>query len=138
VEKNWVESSKITALLEELEGLRSSGSKSILFSQWTAFLDLLQIPLSRNNFSFVRLDGTLSQQQREKVLKEFSEDGSILVGAVALHCNVQYLYFLVSKLKLKSLLFNCWIGTVDVSKSWWRWDKSNSCVQCFCHGMEYL
>lgn len=122
VEKNWIESSKITALLKELEGLRSSGAKSILFSQWTAFLDLLQIPLSRytiyilsdvgfaigvlrkncsrtkriehfeimffisrNKISFVRLDGTLNQQQREKVLKEFSEDGNILVGVVALY-----------------------------------------------------
>lgn len=111
VEKNWVESSKITALLQELESFRSSGSKSIVFSQWTAFLDLLQIPLSRysniylallwqflrerkkrfqsfflsfsrNNISFVRLDGTLNQQQREKVLKEFSEDSSIMVGVV--------------------------------------------------------
>lgn len=40
--------------------------------------------ISRNNISFVRLDGTLNQQQREKVLKEFSEDGNILVGVVAL------------------------------------------------------
>lgn len=47
IEKNWVESSKIGALLCELESLQSSGSKSIVFSQWTAFLDLLQIPLSR-------------------------------------------------------------------------------------------
>lgn len=47
VEKNWVESSKVVVLLHELESLRMSGSKSIVFSQWTAFLDLLQIPLSR-------------------------------------------------------------------------------------------
>ncbi|RVW54344.1 DNA repair protein RAD5A [Vitis vinifera] len=47
VEKNWMESSKVAALLLELENLCSVGSKSILFSQWTAFLDLLQIPLSR-------------------------------------------------------------------------------------------
>jgi len=79
VDKNWVESSKISALLQELEVLRSSGAKSIVFSQWTAFLDLLQIPLSRNNFSFARLDGTLNLQQREKVIKEFSEDRGILV-----------------------------------------------------------
>ncbi|KAG2333517.1 hypothetical protein Bca52824_004697 [Brassica carinata] len=84
VEKNWVESSKITALLQELESFRSSGSKSIIFSQWTAFLDLLQIPLSRNNISFVRLDGTLNQQQREKVLKQFSEDTSIMVMLMSL------------------------------------------------------
>lgn len=84
IEKNWVESSKIVALLQELEILRLSGSKSILFSQWTAFLDLLQIPLSRSNISFVRLDGTLNQQQRERVIKQFSEDDSILVLLMSL------------------------------------------------------
>ncbi|CAL4887581.1 unnamed protein product [Urochloa decumbens] len=84
VDKNWVESSKISALLQELEVLRSSGAKSIVFSQWTAFLDLLQIPLSRNNISFARLDGTLNLQQREKVIKEFSEDSGILVLLMSL------------------------------------------------------
>lgn len=47
VEKNWVESTKVASLLCELENLRSSGAKSIVFSQWTAFLDLLEIPLTR-------------------------------------------------------------------------------------------
>lgn len=47
VEKNWVESSKVSALMRELGYLQLAGSKSIVFSQWTAFLDLLQIPLSR-------------------------------------------------------------------------------------------
>ncbi|GLU19251.1 hypothetical protein SLE2022_355120 [Rubroshorea leprosula] len=84
VQKNWVESSKVTVLMRELESLRSSGSKSILFSQWTAFLDLLQIPLSRNNIPFLRLDGTLSQKQRENVIRQFSEDSNILVLLMSL------------------------------------------------------
>ncbi|XP_063943456.1 DNA repair protein RAD5A isoform X2 [Daucus carota subsp. sativus] len=84
IEKNWVESSKVSILLSELENLRSSGSKSIIFSQWTAFLDLLQIPLSRSKFAFLRLDGTLNQHQREKVLKQFSEDSNILVLLMSL------------------------------------------------------
>ncbi|KAG1330981.1 DNA repair protein RAD5A [Cocos nucifera] len=83
IEKNWVESSKVSVLLRELENLRSLGAKSIVFSQWTAFLDLLQIPLSRHNLTFVRLDGTLNQQQREKVINEFSEDKNILVCNLA-------------------------------------------------------
>lgn len=33
----------------------------------------------RSNIPFLRLDGTLNQQQREKVLKQFSEDRDILV-----------------------------------------------------------
>ncbi|VFQ82783.1 unnamed protein product [Cuscuta campestris] len=84
IEKNWVESAKVTALLNELEQLRTLNSKSIVFSQWTAFLDLLQIALSRNGISFLRLDGTLNQQHREKVIKTFSEERSVLVLLVSL------------------------------------------------------
>ncbi|KAH9317698.1 hypothetical protein KI387_019467, partial [Taxus chinensis] len=84
VEKNWTESSKISVLLQHLEELRPLGSKSIVFSQWTAFLDLLQIPLSRGNFQYVRLDGTLNQQQRERVIREFSENPNILVMLISL------------------------------------------------------
>ncbi|KAJ6817439.1 putative SWI/SNF-related matrix-associated actin-dependent regulator of chromatin subfamily A member 3-like 2 [Iris pallida] len=84
IEKNWVESSKVSILLQELENLRTSSSKSIVFSQWTAFLDLLQIPLSRRNLTFVRLDGTLNQNQREKVITQFTEDHDILVLLISL------------------------------------------------------
>ncbi|XP_057457141.1 DNA repair protein RAD5A isoform X2 [Lotus japonicus] len=84
IEKNWVESCKVTVLLNELKSLCSSGSKSIVFSQWTAFLDLLQTPFTRNNISFVRLDGTLNQQQREKVIKKFSEDSDTMVLLMSL------------------------------------------------------
>ncbi|KAK4762643.1 hypothetical protein SAY86_008411 [Trapa natans] len=84
IEKNWVESSKVTVLLHELENLQSLGLKSIVFSQWTAFLDLLQIPLSRNKIPFARLDGSLSQQQRENVIRRFSEDSDVLVLLMSL------------------------------------------------------
>ncbi|GFP98032.1 putative swi/snf-related matrix-associated actin-dependent regulator of chromatin subfamily a member 3-like 2 [Phtheirospermum japonicum] len=84
VDKNWVESSKVSALMHELGILQSAGSKSIVFSQWTAFLDLLQIPLSRNNIKFLRLDGTLNQQQRERVIKQFSEEDDIKVLLMSL------------------------------------------------------
>ncbi|PIN03264.1 Helicase-like transcription factor HLTF/DNA helicase RAD5, DEAD-box superfamily [Handroanthus impetiginosus] len=75
VEKNWTESSKISKLLECLEQIRKSGSreKSIVFSQWTSFLDLLEIPLKRRKFGFLRFDGKLAQKQRGKVLHEFAE-----------------------------------------------------------------
>lgn len=84
IEKSWVSSSKVSALLHELELLKCQCSKSIVFSQWTAFLDLLQIPLSRSNISFLRLDGTLSLQQREKVLQQFSKEDDIMVLLMSL------------------------------------------------------
>ncbi|CAK9134605.1 unnamed protein product [Ilex paraguariensis] len=75
VEKNWKESSKVSKLLDCLERTIHSGSgeKSIVFSQWTSFLDLLEIPLKSRGILFLRFDGKLSQKQRERVLKEFSE-----------------------------------------------------------------
>lgn len=84
VEKNWTESSKISALMQELEALQLTQAKSVVFSQWTAFLDLLEIPLKRKNMKFVRLDGTLSQQQRENVIKDFRSDSSIEVMLLSL------------------------------------------------------
>lgn len=81
VEKNWKESSKVSKLLECLEriNLLGSGEKSIVFSQWTTFFDLLEIPLKRKRIGFFRFDGKLSQKHRERVLKEFSESKEIKV-----------------------------------------------------------
>lgn len=41
-------------------------------SQFTSFLDLVEVVLHRNHHAFVRLDGTSSQKEREAVLKEFA------------------------------------------------------------------
>ncbi|XAR49004.1 DNA helicase [Bertholletia excelsa] len=86
VEGNWKESSKVTKLLDCLESTRSSGSgeKSIVFSQWTSFLDLLEIPLKRRKIGFLRFDGKLVQKQREKVLKEFNETKEKMVLLMSL------------------------------------------------------
>uniref|UniRef100_A0A5B7BJ23 SWI/SNF-related matrix-associated actin-dependent regulator of chromatin subfamily A member 3-like 3 n=1 Tax=Davidia involucrata TaxID=16924 RepID=A0A5B7BJ23_DAVIN len=86
VEKNWKESSKVTKLLDCLEGIRRSGSgeKSIIFSQWTSFLDLLEIPLKRRGIGFLRFDGKLVQKQRERVLKEFNETREKMVLLMSL------------------------------------------------------
>ncbi|KAE9463407.1 hypothetical protein C3L33_04686, partial [Rhododendron williamsianum] len=41
-------------------------------------------PVCRSNIPFVRLDGTLNLQQREKVIKQFSEESNILVLLMSL------------------------------------------------------
>ncbi|XP_023770523.2 DNA repair protein RAD5B isoform X1 [Lactuca sativa] len=86
VEKNWKESSKVLKLLECLESIRGKGfgEKSIVFSQWTSFLDLLEIPLKRRKIGFLRFDGSLSQKNREKTLKEFNETSDKMVLLMSL------------------------------------------------------
>ncbi|XP_057475188.1 DNA repair protein RAD5B [Actinidia eriantha] len=86
VEKNWKESSKVTKLLDCLENIRKSGSgeKSIVFSQWTSFLNLLEIPLRRRKIGFLRFDGKLVQKQRALVLTEFNETREKMVLLMSL------------------------------------------------------
>ncbi|RVX22343.1 DNA repair protein RAD5B [Vitis vinifera] len=86
VEKNWKESSKISELLHCLERISQSriGEKSIVFSQWTSFLDLLEIPLRRRGIGFLRYDGKVVQKQRERILKEFSETEEKMVLLMSL------------------------------------------------------
>ncbi|KAG5613790.1 hypothetical protein H5410_013614 [Solanum commersonii] len=102
VEKNWQVSSKVSKLMDCLEPIRKSGEKSIVFSQWTSFLDLLEIPLKRNQIGYLRFDGKLSQKQRERVLKEFSETNektillmSLRAGGVGLNLTAASNVFLM-------------------------------------------
>ncbi|KAK7344595.1 hypothetical protein VNO77_14384 [Canavalia gladiata] len=75
VKNNLTESSKVSKLLDFLQQIQKSSSdaKSIVFSQWTSFFDLLENPLRRRGIDYLRFDGKLSQKQREKVLYEFNE-----------------------------------------------------------------
>ncbi|KAJ3078199.1 DNA repair protein rad16 [Quaeritorhiza haematococci] len=82
----WRSSTKIEALVEELTTLQkeSSTAKSIVFSQFVAFLDLIQWRLSRAGFACVKLDGRMSPVQREAVIKSFMTDPTVTVFLVSL------------------------------------------------------
>ncbi|KAI9004679.1 SNF2 family N-terminal domain-containing protein [Gaertneriomyces semiglobifer] len=82
----WRSSSKIEALVEELTGLQRDDhtAKSIVFSQFVAFLDLIQWRLSRAGFSVVKLDGRMAPQQRDTVIKKFMTEPTVTVFLVSL------------------------------------------------------
>lgn len=63
-------------LVDRLRATQYTGEKSLVFSQWTAFLDLLEIALRRKGIPYVRLDGTLNLAQREKALAKFRDQDS--------------------------------------------------------------
>ncbi|HEY4159710.1 MAG TPA: DEAD/DEAH box helicase [Polyangiaceae bacterium] len=65
-------SSKIEALLENLEQVAAEGHKALVFSQWTSLLDLVEPHLERAGLSFVRLDG--STRDRAGVVATFQSD----------------------------------------------------------------
>jgi SNF2 family DNA or RNA helicase len=65
-------SSKIEALLENLEQVAAEGHKALVFSQWTSLLDLVEPHLERAGLAFTRLDG--STRDRAGVVNTFQSD----------------------------------------------------------------
>ncbi|RMD42706.1 hypothetical protein DV735_g2442, partial [Chaetothyriales sp. CBS 134920] len=68
-------SAKIAALLNHLSAL-PRGTKSVVFSQFASFLDLISPQLKRHGFEHLRFDGSLSQKARSQVLREFNAENA--------------------------------------------------------------
>ncbi|SPQ94173.1 unnamed protein product (mitochondrion) [Plasmodiophora brassicae] len=95
LDQEWTHSAKTRQLVAELEAFRAAdpSCKTVVFSQWTSMLDLVEKALAAGNHRFLRLDGKLSQRNREAVLEEFCNPDtearvllcSLRVGGVGLN-----------------------------------------------------
>lgn len=112
-------SSKLDALIRYLRQHAQESAqtdepiKSVVFSQFTTFLDLIEVAMSFEGLTFVRLDGTQSQIQREKALKEFREGSastmliSLRAGGVGLNLTcASRVYMMVCYLSIMPLLWH--------------------------------
>lgn len=79
-------SSKVAALIGELRRLRKDhpAMKSVVFSQFTSFLSLIEPALGRANVTFLRLDGSMAQKARAAVLDQFTERKGFMVLLISL------------------------------------------------------
>jgi DNA repair protein RAD5 len=66
-------SAKISALINHLNQLRKedSSAKTVVFSQFTSFLDLIEPSLKHDRITYLRFDGTMSQKRRAEVINSF-------------------------------------------------------------------
>lgn len=82
----WRSSTKIEALVEELTQLRSEDKtiKSLVFSQFVNFLDLIAFRLQRAGFHICRLEGNMSPEARNRTIKHFMENPNVTVFLVSL------------------------------------------------------
>ncbi|KAL0081124.1 SNF2 family N-terminal domain-containing protein [Phycomyces blakesleeanus] len=82
----WRSSTKIEALVEELTKLRRQDKtiKSIVFSQFVNFLDLVYWRLSRAGFECIRLDGSMSPRQRDAAINCFMTKPTVTVFLISL------------------------------------------------------
>ncbi|PVV00497.1 hypothetical protein BB560_005120, partial [Smittium megazygosporum] len=58
--------------------------KSVVFSQWTSALDILEKELNSVGLKFSRLDGSMKRQVREEAIEVFSNDPSCNVMLISL------------------------------------------------------
>ena len=84
--EDWTSSTKIEMLVYDLYKLRSKKQthKSIVFSQFTSMLQLVQWRLQKSGFSTVLLDGSMSPAQRQKSIDHFMNNVDVEVFLVSL------------------------------------------------------
>ncbi|TWU73372.1 DNA repair protein rad16 [Metarhizium rileyi] len=118
--ENWTSSSKIELLVHELHKLRSNNSshKSIIFSQFTTMLQLIEWRLRRAGITTVMLDGSMTPAQRQASIEHFMN-------------NVDVECFLVS-LKAGGVALNLTEASkVFIVDPWWNpaaeWQSADRC-----------
>ena len=83
-------SSKVEALLEILKAShKKAGTKTVIFSQWTFFLNIIQAQLEANGYKYARIDGSMRAPQRDASLVALETDPecTIMLASLAV-CSV--------------------------------------------------
>ncbi|RUS26326.1 SNF2 family N-terminal domain-containing protein [Jimgerdemannia flammicorona] len=81
-------STKIDKMIEILDETRrqDNTAKTIVFSQFTSMLNLVEGPLKKNGHKFVRYDGSMLNKLREESLDKLRNDPSVTVLLLSLKC----------------------------------------------------
>ncbi|XP_059159117.1 helicase-like transcription factor [Physella acuta] len=107
----WRTSSKVDALMKALNELRQRepNVKSVVVSQFTSLLTLLETPLYEQGFHFARLDGSMKASDRAQAVQLFSSPGpdtptifllSLKAGGVGINLTAASRVFLMDPVSL--------------------------------------
>lgn len=83
---SWQSSTKVEMLVQMLNSFKSEGKspKSIVFSQFVNFLEILRWRLERAGFRCVKIYGSMSITQRRAAIEEFNKNPEITVFLISL------------------------------------------------------
>lgn len=72
IEPKWTgECSKITALVELLQGVIEGGNRALVFSQFVSFFDIVRKELDRLGMKYFYIDGSVPLRQRTEMVEAF-------------------------------------------------------------------
>ncbi|KAI1881221.1 hypothetical protein JX265_000047 [Neoarthrinium moseri] len=100
-------SSKTDALVKILNAtLKNDGSKVVIFSQWTSFLNIIQARLKKAGMTYTRIDGSMVKKNRDAAITALNEDPDTRI--------------LLASLQVCSVGLNLVAAdTVVLADSWW-------------------
>ncbi|PGH14893.1 hypothetical protein AJ79_02756 [Helicocarpus griseus UAMH5409] len=75
----WMHSGKVAKLCELLTRFKENGDRTLIFSQFTMVMDILEHVLQTLQMRFFRLDGSTSVEDRQSTLDAFHEQTEIPV-----------------------------------------------------------
>ncbi|KAF9871544.1 hypothetical protein CkaCkLH20_10955 [Colletotrichum karsti] len=83
---HWLSSAKARACMDLLRRIQETGEKTIVFSQWTMQLDLLEVAIKKEglNVKHCRYTGEMTMSQRDDCAFKFTSDPSMKVMFVSL------------------------------------------------------
>lgn len=86
LQKNWVSSAKVDKTMELLQKIQDAGEgeKTIIFSQFTSLLDLLEVPIMRKGWGYRRYDGSMKPADRNNAVAEFTDNPDCKIMLVSL------------------------------------------------------
>ena len=70
----WLASGKVQKMLELLRTYIADGHRTLIFSQFTMVLDILELVLEREAIAYFRLDGSTKVSERQDLIDEFSAE----------------------------------------------------------------
>lgn len=86
LEKDYVPSAKIEKTVELLASIAENDptEKTLIFSQFTSLLDLIEVPLSQQKIRYQRYDGSMKMDERADAVSAFMDDPNENVMLVSL------------------------------------------------------
>lgn len=77
-------SSKLESMMTILSATKARKDKTVIFSQWTRFLDLVQARLEKEGYKFCRIDRTMPARRRDESLHALENDDDTTIMLASL------------------------------------------------------
>ncbi|PTB67919.1 hypothetical protein BBK36DRAFT_1115107 [Trichoderma citrinoviride] len=84
--KTWLPAAKVSECMKLLQEIYKTGEKTIVFSQWTLLLDLLEVAMWHDQYpgKMRRYDGSMSAEHRFQAAADFRDKKDVKVMLVSL------------------------------------------------------